>query len=231
MAEGIYKITEDFEWRVAEYTNAKYAVAVDCCSNALFLSLNYLGIKNQEIEIPSRTYMSVPCTIINSGNHVKFKPVIGTTLKGEYQLGDTPVWDSALRFTSNMYVPGRFQCLSFSGPNKILKLSKGGMILTDDYDAYKWFKKARFSGRNEKPYHEDEFTQLGWNMYLLPELATRGLLLMDGMAKHNEDKNLPYPDLSKFDVYKTYHPYQGAANMLNSDRMTVNPITGEVTLK
>lgn len=201
MAQGIYKITEDFERRVAEYTGAPYAVAVDCCSNALFLSLTYMNVKNQEIEIPSRTYMSVPCTIIHTGNKVKFTPVIGNTLKGEYQLGDTPVWDSALRFTSNMYVPGRFQCISFSGPNKILKLSKGGMILTDNENAYNWFKKARFSGRNEQPYHTDEFTQLGWNMYLLPELATRGLLLMDGIAEHNEDRNLPYPDLSQFQIY------------------------------
>ncbi len=201
MAQGIYKITEDFERRVADYTGAPYTVAVDCCSNAIFLSLTYLGIKNQEIEIPSRTYMSVPCTIIQTGNRVRFEPVIGNTLKGEYQLGDTPVWDSALRFTSKMYVPGRFQCISFSGPNKILKLSKGGMILTDNEEAYQWFKKARFSGRNEQPYHTDTFTQLGWNMYLLPELATRGLLLMDGIASYNEDKELPYPDLSHFEIY------------------------------
>ncbi len=42
----------------------------------------------------------------------------------------------------------------------------------------------------------------------LPELATRGLLLMnqfynlDGTKKHNQDLELPYPDLSKFDVFK-----------------------------
>ena len=231
MAEGIYKITEDFEWRIADYTNAKYAIAVDCCSNAIFLSLAYLGIKNQEIEIPSRTYMSVPCTVINAGNYVKFKPTEGTTLKGEYQLGNTPVWDSALRFTSNMYVPGRFQCLSFSGPNKILKLSKGGMILTDDEEAYRWFKKARFSGRNEQPYHTDTFTQLGWNMYLLPELATRGLLLMDGISPYNEDRELPYPDLSQFDVYRTEYPYQAKANAINSERIFIDPRNGDVTIK
>ena len=42
----------------------------------------------------------------------------------------------------------------------------------------------------------------------MPQLAARGLLLMnqfyntDGTKKHNEDLTLPYPDLSKFDIYK-----------------------------
>jgi hypothetical protein len=41
----------------------------------------------------------------------------------------------------------------------------------------------------------------------MPELAARGLLLMnqfyniDGSKKQNSDLELPYPDLSKFDVY------------------------------
>jgi dTDP-4-amino-4,6-dideoxygalactose transaminase len=87
-------------------------------------------------------------------------------------------------------------------------LGKGGAILTDNYDAYRWFKRARFSGRNECSYHEDDFNMLGWNFYMMPELATRGLLLMnqfykiDGSPKHNEDLELLYPDLSKFEIYK-----------------------------
>jgi hypothetical protein len=89
------------------------------------------------------------------------------------------------------------------------KLSKGGAILTDDYEAYKWFKKARFSGRNECSYHEDNFDDtpvIGWNFYMMPEIATRGLLMMSQFYKNdipieNEDLELRYPDLSKFEVY------------------------------
>lgn len=201
MAEAVYKITEQFEQVVSDYTGAPYAVAVDSCTSALFLALNYKQYKNTLISIPSHTYMSVPCTIINTGNKVQFIPSEGNILTGEYELGNTGIWDSALRFTSGMYRPGQIQCLSFSGPRKILKLSKGGMILTDDVEAYQWFKKARFSGRNEVSYHEDTFDMIGWNMYLLPELSTRGLLLMMGMPLHNEDCSLPYPDLSQFKVY------------------------------
>lgn len=209
MAQGIYKITEDFEQKLSEYTGAPYVVTVDNQSNALFLSLMYEKIQDQEITIPSRTYPSVPCEIIHAGGKVKFTPVEGTTLKGAYQLCPTKVWDSALSFTHNMYKSGTHMCLSFTGPYKHFKLSKGGAILTDDIEAYKWFKRARFSGRNECSYHEDHFDMIGWNFYMMPELAARGFLLMsqfynmDGIPKHNEDLELPYPDLSQFKIYTT----------------------------
>jgi len=49
---------------------------------------------------------------------------------------------------------------------------------------------------------------LGWNFYMMPELAARGLLMMtqfynlDGSKKQTEDLELPYPDLSKYEIYK-----------------------------
>jgi dTDP-4-amino-4,6-dideoxygalactose transaminase len=208
MAEGVYKITEEFENKVADYTGAKYVIAIDNQSNALFLALMYEKINGQVITIPSRTYPSVPCEIIHAGGKVNFDIVEGNTLKGAYQLKPTKVWDSALRFTANMYIPNTHMCISFTGPYKHLKLSKGGAILTDDYQAYLWFKRARFSGRRECSYHADYFDMLGWNFYMMPEIAARGLLLMsqfynmDGTKKHNEDLELPYPDLSKFKIYQ-----------------------------
>jgi dTDP-4-amino-4,6-dideoxygalactose transaminase len=208
MANGIYKITEDFEKELSDYTKSPYVVTVDNQSNALFLALMYEKVSGMEIEIPSRTYPSVPCEIIHAGAKVKFKPVEGKTIKGSYQLYPTKVWDSALSFTYGMYKPNTHMCISFTGPYKHFKLSKGGAILTDDYDAYLWFKRARYSGRRECSYHDDHFDMLGWNFYMMPELAARGVLLMkqfynvDGSPKHNEDLELPYPDLSKFDVYK-----------------------------
>jgi dTDP-4-amino-4,6-dideoxygalactose transaminase len=209
MAQGIYKVTETFEQMVADYTGAPYAVALDNCSSALFLALYYENIHGQEVTIPSRTYMSVPCEIIHAGGRVNFEMVEGTTITGAYQLKPTKVWDSALRFTKDMYKEDTHMCLSFTGPYKTLKLSKGGMILTDDVNAYEWFKRARFSGRNECDYHIDNFDMLGWNFYMMPELATRGCLMMkqfydfDGNAKDMPDVTMRYPDLSTFDIYKT----------------------------
>ena len=207
MANGIYKITEDFEKALADYTGASYVVTVDNQSNALFLALMYENVKDQEITIPSRTYPSVPCEIIHAGAKVNFKKVKGKTIKGAYQLEPTNVWDSALSFTADMYKPGTHMCISFTGPYKHFKLSKGGAILTDSEEAYRWFRRARYSGRRECSYHEDNFDMLGWNFYMMPELAARGLLLINqfytskGQPKHNEDLELPYPDLSKFEIY------------------------------
>ena len=206
MANGIYKITEDFEKALADYTGAPYVVTVDNASNALFLALMYENVKGKEITIPCRTYPSVPCEIIHAGGKVKFKELDGKTIKGAYRLEPTNVWDSALRFTYKMYQPGQHMCVSFTGPYKHFKLSKGGAILTDNHDAYLWFKRARYSGRRECSYHDDHFDMIGWNFYMMPELAARGLLLMnqfyDGeTAKHYPDLEMPYPDLSKFEIY------------------------------
>jgi hypothetical protein len=181
-------------------------------SNGLFLSLYYehvvMNRTADTITIPNRTYPSVPCEIIHAGLKVGFRKVTGKTIKGAYQMEGSNVWDSALTFTADMYKPNTHMCVSFTGPYKHFKLSKGGAILTDDYDAYNWFKRARYSGRRAVSYHEDNLDMLGWNFYMMPELAARGLLLMGqfyevgtGKKRVNEDLELSYPDLSKFEIY------------------------------
>lgn len=222
MAQGVHKITENFENELAKYTGAKYVVCVDNQSNGLFLALYYWMQKRKKerkekfayieiIDVPQRTYPSVPCEVIHAGAKVNFTKVDGETIKGAYQLTPSNVWDSALRFTADMYIPNSMMCVSFTGAYKHFKLSKGGAILLDDLDAYNWLKKARFSGRSECSYHEDDFDEnpvIGWNFYMMPELSARGLLLInqfynaDGSKKHNEDLELPYPDLSKFKIWK-----------------------------
>lgn len=213
MANGIYQITEDFEKKLSDYTGSPYVVTLDNMSNALFLALYYeknvsKTIESETITIPNRTYPSVPCEIIHAGLKVDFEIVEGRTIKGSYQLKGSNVWDSALRFTADMYIPNTHMCISFTGPYKHFKLSKGGAILTDSLDAYHWFKRARYSGRRECSYHDDHFDMLGWNFYMMPELAARGILLMnqfynlDGTKKHNQDLELPYPDLSKYEIYR-----------------------------
>jgi dTDP-4-amino-4,6-dideoxygalactose transaminase len=209
---NVYKITDAFEEAICKYTGAKYCVALDNMSNALFLALYYEhNIKNRTsdvITIPNHTYPSVPCEIIHAGLKVDFYDNGSRFLKGAYELKGSNVWDSALRFTHDMYIPDTHMCISFTGPFKRLKLSKGGAILTDNYEAYLWFRRARYSGRREVSYHDDHFDMLGWNFYMMPELAARGLLLMSqfydmqGRPMVYEDLELPYPDLSKYDIYK-----------------------------
>ena len=206
MATGVYKVTDEFEDEISKYTGAPYVVTVDNASNAIFLCLMYENIKGQEITIPARTYPSVPCEIIHAGGKVNFSKVKGKYITGAYQLAPTKVWDSALLFSSNMYKKGTHMCCSFTGPFKTFKLSKGGCILTDDHDAYLWFRRARYSGRRAVSYHDDNFDMLGWNFYMMPELAARGLLLMGQFYNgevpiKNKPVRMSYPDLSKFKVY------------------------------
>ena len=91
MAQGVHKITEDFEKSLCDYTGAPYAIALDNMSNALFLALYYENyvvgrIETDTITIPSKTYPSVPCEIIHAGLKVNFDKVEGNTIKGAYQL-------------------------------------------------------------------------------------------------------------------------------------------------
>ena len=210
--KNVYDITNEFEEKLAQYTGAKYTVTLDNMSNALFLALYYeknvkKSITTNTITIPNRTYPSVPCEIIHAGLKVDWDIQKGNTITGAYELKGSNVWDSALSFTADMYKPGTHMCVSFTGPYKHFKLSKGGAILTDNHEAYLWFKRARYSGRRECSYHDDNLDMLGWNFYMMPELAARGLLLMgqfynlDGSKKSNPDLTLPYPDLSQFKIY------------------------------
>ena len=197
-----FKVVQMFEEEVADYAGSKYAVSVDSCTNALFLCCKYLNVS--DVTIPSKTYLSVPQSIIHSGGNVIFDKRESTNnWTGIYQLKPYEIYDSAKRFTSNMYIPNTFMCLSFH-IKKHLKISKGGMILTDDLDAVKWFKKARYEGRSEKLYHEDDIDMLGWNMYMTPQQASHGLSLMQNMVKDNPDldENNGYRDLTEFSIFK-----------------------------
>ena len=126
--------------------------------------------------------------------------------KGIYQLKPFPIYDSAKRFTSNMYVKGTHMCLSFH-LKKPLCIGKGGMIITDNKDAYDWFIKARYEGRcfdEGVTYQNDEIDMMGWNMYMTPEQAARGLWLLQHYPVHAEDQiEVPdYRDITTFPLYK-----------------------------
>ena len=197
-----YKIVQMFEEEVASYTGAPYAVSVDSCTNALFLICKYLEVK--EVTIPSKTYLSVPMSIMHAGGEVVFDKSEKTNhWIGVYDLKPYPIYDAAKRFTSNMYIPGSFMALSFH-IKKHLGIGKGGMILTDNKEAVDWFKKARYEGRSEKYYKEDSIEQLGWNMYMTPQEAAQGLCLMQNYPEHNRDmgETNGYRDLTEFPVFR-----------------------------
>lgn len=197
-----YKIVQMFEEEIALYTGAKYAISVDSCTNALFLCCKYLEVR--EVIIPSKTYLSVPMSIINSGGNVTFDKRHETNnWSGIYQLKPYNIYDAAKRLTSNMYIPESFMCLSFH-IKKQLGIGKGGIILTDNEEAMIWFKRARYEGRSEKFYKEDNISTIGWNMYMTPQEAAQGLCLLQNYPTHNKDLDEfnGYRDLTEFDIFK-----------------------------
>lgn len=190
-----YEVVRHFESMVATYAGAPYAIALDTCTDALFLACKYLQV--EEVIIPCRTYISVPCSIMHAGGKVIFRDY---DWRGSYYLDPYPIIDSSCRFTSGMYQAGTHYCVSFQY-RKHLPIGRGGMILTDDLEAVEWYKLARFNGRHEVPLIEDVPVMVGWNCYMDPERAVRGMTLMMQMSKVNADLEFVYPDLSTFGLY------------------------------
>lgn len=195
-----WDIVEGFEQLVAEYAGSKYAVAVDSCTNAMFLSLKYLKASG-EVKIPKRTYLSVPQLIIHAGCIPKF---IDMEWTGLYLLNPYPVVDGATRFTKGMYMKDTFHCLSFH-IRKILPIAKGGMILLNDKKAYDWLKLSSYEGRDRRVPHDQmpEPTICGWNMYMPPEQAARGIELFEKIKPNNKDcgGSYKYADISSYKIF------------------------------
>jgi dTDP-4-amino-4,6-dideoxygalactose transaminase len=198
-----FKVVEMFEEAIAEYCGSKYAVAVDSCTNALTLCCDYFKVET--VELPKRTYVSVPQSIINAGGNVRFSGwQEGWQIKGRYQLVPYPIWDSARLCTSNMHKDGQFECLSLHW-GKTLNLGQGGVILTDSEEARDWFKKARWDARTAgvAP-KDDEITFIGRHCPMSPRDAADALTRLHFLPKHNkplkEEKG--YADLSTFKVFK-----------------------------
>lgn len=237
-----YQPVRDFETALCEFTGAPYAVAVNSCTSALMLAVawhlqntnacnegerSWITLRRKwgadhvhwpAVEIPRRTYLSVPMSIIHAGGAPIFRD---EDWKGAYQLKPLPVWDCARRFTSGMYrgapmnsamgrdhdqitdCSGQFLCVSFHA-SKILGDTQGGAILHDNPEADAWLRRARFNGRTEGVAPKDDtFTQIGWHFYMSPDVAARLLLKVYSLPQNNADlPNDDYPELDKMDIFK-----------------------------
>lgn len=194
MTSPAFVVVERFEAAVAAYAGAPYAVAVDCCTHALFLCclLRQVG----EVRIPARTYISVPAAIVHAGGSVVFED---RDWSGTYELAPWGIIDGAKRFRRGMY-HGGLHCLSFHA-KKHLPIGRGGMVLTNDKAAAAWLRRARYDGREGLPYALENITTLGWHMYMTPEQAARGLQLLELLPENLPDHAEDYPDLRQYPVF------------------------------
>ena len=209
-ANSPYAVIEEFEARMAEYSGAPYAVAVDTCTAALFLSLEYTHRqwnlthswpKNIEaVDVPARTYCSVPGAVLHAG----FRPrIVDVEWRRWYFLDPTAVVDAAIGLRRRMYLPKTYTCLSFQY-RKHLPIGRGGMILTDSVEARDWFRLARFNGREALPVGAGRVVFPGWHLFLEPERAARGLTLLQWLPDEPPDLHPAYPDLRFEPAYQEY---------------------------
>lgn len=189
-----YKVVEDFESALSEYTGAPYVVTTNSCSSALLLAMSVFG--PQQLTFPCRTYASAPMAAIHVGHGVAFRDF---SWIGQYQISPLPVWDSARRFTSGMYIKGQIQCVSFQ-TSKILGLEQGGAILHDDPVTDEWLRRARFDGRLNAS--EKLPKQIGFHCYMNPSTAALGLQRLSCLPRDNPDQVVEFDDLSKLDIWK-----------------------------
>lgn len=192
-----------FEQRLCEYTGAPYAVVVDCCTNAILLSLEYHNKRRQRITIPTQTYVSVPMTLINYGYNVWLE---FEEWAGNYRLGNTNVYDYAVGFEKNMYRAGQVQCVSFQ-QKKRLAIGKGGAILLDDPVMYQRLKRMRHDGRDSSISVEADANNIivGYHMNMTPDNAARGILLLNQLSENYTLGTFKdYPDISKLNCLKDY---------------------------
>lgn len=134
-------------------------------------------------------------SIIHAGGEVKYENI---KWSGAYQLKPYPIIDSAMRFKAGMFKKNSFQCLSFHYA-KHIPIGRGGMILTDNKKATDWFRLMRNDGRREIPKEKDRVRLLGWNLYMTPEQAARGLSLFYWRIfgnKDHKDLEMTHNDIS-----------------------------------
>ena len=195
-----YRIVREFEEAIAEFTGASFAVSVESGSAAIFLSCLYCKVRDiPEIIIPKYTYPSVPAGIINAGGRVAFQGITWQP-DGWYYLVHTNIIDSAKNLSRNRNIKNRLTCLSFHA-HKPLGIGRGGMVLTDDEKVVEWLKRARFDGRHEQSLQNDKLAMVGWNMYMTPEQAARGLEILQWLPDKTIAAPDPYQDLSKYKFY------------------------------
>ena len=168
---------EEFEKKIANYVGAKYACSVNSATSAIFLIMKekrtYVR-ENVTINIPSMIPPVVANAALTSGFFHKLNFVDDVDWMGDsyvlHQFKDFKVVDSAQKLQKGQFRkecnPEDLMVFSFY-PTKPLGGSDGGMIVTDDYEKYKWYKEAVLNGMSYAENNWDRGISFpGYKMYM-----------------------------------------------------------------
>ena len=198
-----FNIVTEFENKISEFFGSPYVVAVDSCTHGIELCLRYT--KEKKINVPKRTYLSVPFLAEKLGIEREWRD---EKWEDYYTLnyGDKRIIDAAVLWKKNSYIPNTFMCISFQY-QKQLSLGKGGVILLDNEEDYLILKKMSYDGRIPNlPWREQDIDTLGYHYYMTPETAELGLNKLE-MAINTKPKKWVYtdwPDLTQMKIFKNY---------------------------
>ena len=192
-----FEIIKTFEDKIAEFFGAPYAIATDCCTHGIELSLRYTQAK--KIQVPKNTYLSVPFLAdkLNIKREWKDEDWV------DYYYLTENVIDAAVLWKPNSYIPNTFMSVSFQF-RKHLSLGRGGIILTDDLKAAQILKKLSYDGRTpDTSWTEQNIDIVGYHYYMTPETAQLGLNKLENaiLKKPTQWTINDWPDLTLNKVF------------------------------
>ena len=193
-----FQAVTEFENKLAQFFGSPYAVAIDCCTHGVELSLRYT--KAQVIEVPKHTYLSIPFLAHKLNIELKWKD---DNWRDYYYLTDTVI-DAAVLWKKDSYIPGTYMSISFQY-QKHLSLGRGGVILTDNKIAAEELKKMSYDGRLPNiPWREQNITSIGYHYYMTPETAQLGLSKLENAINSQPRQWVTedWPDLTNMKIFK-----------------------------
>jgi dTDP-4-amino-4,6-dideoxygalactose transaminase len=195
-----FEIINVFETEISKFFGSPYTIAVDSCTHGIELCLRYT--KETKINVPKRTYLSVPFLAEKMGIEREWRD---EEWEDYYTVnyGDRRIIDAAVLWRKDSYIPNTFMCISFQY-QKHLSLGRGGVILLDNYEDYLNLKKMSDDGRLPNiPWRDQNIDMVGYHYYMTPETAKLGL------EKLEDAINTPprkwsvndWPDLTQMKIF------------------------------
>ena len=193
-----FQAVTEFENKLAQFFGSPYAIAIDCCTHGVELSLRYT--KAQVIEVPKHTYLSIPFLAHKLNIKLKWKD---DNWRDYYYLTDKVI-DAAVLWKKDSYIPGTYMNISFQY-QKHLSLGRGGVILTDNKIAAEELKKMSYDGRLPNiPWREQNIPSVGYHYYMTPETAQLGLSKLENAINTQPRQWVTedWPDLTNMKIFK-----------------------------
>ena len=198
-----FNVVTEFENKISEFFGSPYAVAVDSCTHGIELCLRYT--KEKKINVPKRTYLSVPFLSDKMGLEREWRDEEWV----DYYIltyGNKKIIDAAVLWRKDSYLPNTFMCVSFQY-QKHLSLGRGGIILLDNEEDYIKLKKMSYDGRLPNiPWRNQDIETVGYHYYMTPETAQLGLDKLQDAINTQPKKWVvtDWPDLTKMKIFKNY---------------------------